>query len=52
MNDIMRWVKALNCDVIEQEMQLFCKMAVDVPKNKALELKSLFDDMRGVEIII
>jgi uncharacterized YigZ family protein len=52
MNEIMRWVKAFNCDVIEQEMQLFCKMVIDIPKNRAEELKQLFKDMRGVEMAL
>ena len=49
MNDVMRWVKALGCDVIEQEMQLFCRLVIDVPKSRATELKTLLKDMRGVE---
>lgn len=52
MNDIMRWVKAFNCEVVEQELQLFCKLVADVPKNKVAELKQLFGDMRGVEVKI
>jgi uncharacterized YigZ family protein len=52
MNDVMRWVKALGCDVIEQEMQLFCRLVIDVPKNRAAELKTLLKDMRGVEVAV
>ena len=52
MNDVMRWVKAFNCEVIKQEMQLFCNLVIDVPKNKATELKGLFADMRGVEVVV
>jgi len=52
MNDVMRWVKAVNCEVIEQEMQLFCKLVVDVPKNKASELGALLGDLRGVEVVV
>ena len=50
MNDIMRWIKALNCEVVEQEMQLFCMIKTDVPKNRIAELKQLLSDMRGVEV--
>ena len=32
MNDVMRWLKAFNCTVVEQEMQLFCKLVTDIPK--------------------
>lgn len=50
MNDVMRWVKAFSCNVIEQEMQLFCKLIIDVPRSRVNDLKNLFSDMRGVEI--
>lgn len=50
MNEVMRWVKALNCEVIEQELQLFCKLVVDVPKSRAGELKTMLGDLKGVEI--
>lgn len=50
MNDVMRWLKAFNCEVIEQEMQLFCRLVVDVPKNRAEELKPLLTDLRGVDV--
>lgn len=50
MNEVMRWVKALNCEVVEQELQLFCKLVVDVPKSRAEELKTMLGDLKGVEI--
>ena len=50
MNDVMRWVKAFGCDIKEQEMQLFCKLIIDVPRSRMNDLKNLFDDMRGVDI--
>ena len=50
MNEVMRWLKAFNCEVLEQEMQLFCKMLIDVPTNRVDELKNLLTDMRGVEV--
>ncbi|HRH47238.1 MAG TPA: YigZ family protein [Panacibacter sp.] len=50
MNDVMRWVKAFGCNVIEQDMQLFCKLIIDVPRSRMNDLKNLFADMRGVEI--
>ncbi|NNV54645.1 IMPACT family protein [Limnovirga soli] len=50
MNEVMRWVKALNCTIAEQEMQLFCKLILDVPRNRMEELKTLLSDMREVEI--
>jgi len=50
MNDVMRWIKAFNCEVVKQEMQLFCKLVAEVPKNRINELKQLLSDVRGVEI--
>jgi len=50
MNDVMRWIKAFNCEVVEQELQLFCKMVIEVPKNRMDELKGLFEDLKGVEV--
>jgi len=49
MNDVMRWVKAFSCNVIEQEMQLFCKLIIDVPRSRMNDLKNLFSDMCNVE---
>ncbi|HVX51232.1 MAG TPA: YigZ family protein [Chitinophagaceae bacterium] len=50
LNEVLRWVKALNCEVAEQEMQLFCKLVIDVPKTRVYELKKLLGNIRGVEI--
>jgi len=50
MSEVMRWVKAFNCIVKEQDMQLFCKLIIDVPRSRMNELKTLFDDMQQVEI--
>lgn len=51
MNEVMRWLKAFNCEVIKQEMQLFCSLTVDVPKNHLAEVKQMLTDIRGVEIV-
>ncbi|HWB24023.1 MAG TPA: YigZ family protein [Chitinophagaceae bacterium] len=50
MNEVMRWIKAFNCDIIQQEMQLFCNMIIDVPKSRADELISLLSQLNGVEL--
>lgn len=52
MNEVMRWLKAFNCEVIKQEMQLFCNLTVDVPKNHLAEVKQMLTDIRGVEITV
>lgn len=51
MNEVMRWLKAFNCEVVRQEMQLFCNLVVDVPKNHLAEVKQMLTDIRGVEIV-
>jgi len=51
MNEVMRWLKAFNCEVVQQEMHLFCKLVVDVPKNHIAEVKQMLTDIRGVEIV-
>lgn len=50
MNEVMRWLKAFNCEVVKQEMQLFCNLTVDVPKNHVAEVKQMLTDIRGVDI--
>ena len=50
MNEVMRWLKAFNCEVIEQEQQLFCKLVIEVPKTRMNELNEILTDIRGVEI--
>jgi len=50
MNEVMRRLKAFNCEVTEQEMQLFCRLVVEVPKTRMDELKVLLEEIRGVEI--
>ncbi len=52
MNEIMRWVKAFNCNIKGQEMQLFCKLVIEVPRSRMNDLKNLFTDMPDVEITI
>ncbi|MEP7318364.1 MAG: YigZ family protein [Panacibacter sp.] len=51
MNDVMRWVKAFDCNIKSQEMQLFCKLVIDVPRSRMNDLNNLFSDMRNVEIV-
>ena len=50
INEVMRWVKAFGCNIQEQEMQLFCKLIIDVPRSRMNDLKNLFSDLQDVEI--
>jgi putative IMPACT (imprinted ancient) family translation regulator len=51
MNDVMRWLKAFNCNIVEQEMQLFCKLVADIPRNRVSEIKTIFGDISGLEAV-
>ncbi|MEX6686318.1 YigZ family protein [Danxiaibacter flavus] len=50
MNEVMRWVKAFNCEVIEQEMQLFCSIKINAPKSRLGELVKILKDLRGIDV--
>jgi len=50
VNDIMIIAKQFNCRVIEQEMQLFCKLKIAIPINRIEEVKFKFGELRNVEV--
>jgi len=50
MNDIMILVKKFNCTVIEQEVQLFCKMKIGVPVIRLKEFLFKINDLRDIEV--
>lgn len=50
MNEVMILIKNTGCEVLEQELQLFCTMKVSVPKNRQEEVMIKLKDMRNVEI--
>lgn len=52
MNEIMRYLKTFNCEIIEQQMNLFCSITIDIPKAKLNEFVLLLKEMRDVEIVI
>jgi hypothetical protein len=48
----MRWLKAFNCHIVEQDMQmLFCNITADIPKNRLSELQQILNDMKGVDVV-
>ena len=50
MNEIMMLVKRFGCAVLQNEMQLFCRMMIGIPKeNLELCLEKL-KDLHGVEV--
>lgn len=52
INDVIRWLKAFNCHIVEQDMQmLFCNITADIPKNRLSELQQILNDMKGVDVV-
>lgn len=50
MNDVMTIVKQCDCEVISQEMQLFCTMHLGIPKNRLEEVLYKLKDLHQVEL--
>jgi uncharacterized YigZ family protein len=51
VNEVMTIVKQLNCSVQEQEMNLFCRLVIGIPKGRLNEALYKLNDLRGVEIV-
>lgn len=49
INEVMRIIKEHNCTIHINEMQLFCKMEIGIPKNKMEEIKASFADIKNLE---
>ena len=50
INTVMTIIKQLNCSVIGQEMQLFCRFTVGVPLNKKEEFLFRLKDINNIEV--
>jgi len=50
INDVMIIVKQFNCTVIQQEMQLFCKITIGIAIKNLMEVLPLFKELNGVDI--
>ena len=50
MNEIMRWIKTFNLEILAQELQLFCSVDVSVPVKKTDEFKQMLGDLRDVQV--
>jgi uncharacterized YigZ family protein len=50
MNIIMSILKQLNCTVIRQEMQLFCRFSIGVPVSRQHELLYRLKEIKNVEV--
>ncbi|WP_346239094.1 IMPACT family protein [Niabella insulamsoli] len=50
MNDIMMVVKQFDCEVIRQELQLFCLMQIGIPKHRITETIMKLKDIRNLSL--
>lgn len=50
MNEVMMVVKQCNCNVLQQEMQLFCNVTIGIPKGRLDEAMFRLNDIKGIEI--
>ena len=51
VNEVMQIVKNYNCRVINQEVQLFCKLRMVIPRSRKAEIQYKFDNLKNVELI-
>lgn len=50
MNEVMMIVKQTGCEVLKQELQLFCLMDIGIPKSRVQEVVMKFCDIRNLEL--
>jgi uncharacterized YigZ family protein len=50
MNEVMMVVKQLNCTVLQQEMNLFCRLVIGIAKSRMDEAMYRFKEIRDIEI--
>ncbi|HVG12779.1 MAG TPA: YigZ family protein [Flavisolibacter sp.] len=50
MNDVMMVIKRFGCEVLKKEAQLFCRMAVGIPKSAVSACLEKLADLPGIEV--
>jgi uncharacterized YigZ family protein len=50
MNEVMIIVKQLNCTILEQDMNLFCRLKIGIAKGRMDEAMYRFKEIRNIEI--
>ena len=50
VNAVMSIIKMLNCSIVEQEMQLFCRFIIGVPVSKRDEFLYRLQELRNIEV--
>jgi uncharacterized YigZ family protein len=51
MNDIMLILKQYNCTILQQELQLFCRIKFGLPKNRVQEVVYKLNDLKNTELV-
>lgn len=52
MNEVMTVVKRFNCAILQNEMQLFCRMVISIPKEQLELCIEKLNDVQGVEVTL
>ena len=50
MNEVMMVMKQFNCNILSNEMQLFCNMKAGIPKNRMDEVLYRLKDLQNVSV--
>lgn len=50
INTVITLIKQLNCTIIEQEMQLFCRFLIGVPVNRQEEFLYRMKELKNIEV--
>lgn len=50
VNSMLIIIKQLNCSIISQEMQLFCRFLIGVPVNREAEFLYRLDEIKDIEV--
>lgn len=50
MNEVMRIIKQFNCNILKNEMQLFCRIETGIPMNKLNEVLSALKEIKNMEL--
>ena len=50
MNDVMMIIKQFGCEVIKQEIQLFCHLEIGIPKGRINEVLFKIKELQNVEV--
>ena len=51
MNEIMGVIKQNQCRITAQELQLFCKINIAIPRNRLQQILDKFNNLKNVEVI-